>query len=70
MENQLMTRFVISGRVRNPGAATLTEADIINPTRLQDKLSSMHLEIEKIESVGDEVTYYLKESAGPKLLCD
>lgn len=70
MENQLMTRFVISGKLRNPVASPLTEADIINPTRLQDKLSSMNLEIEKIESVGGEVTYYLKESAGPKLLCD
>lgn len=70
MENQFMTRFVISGRVRNLGAAPLTEADIINPTRLQDKLSSMNLEIVKIESVGEEVTYYLKESSGPKLLCD
>ena len=70
MENQFMTRFVISGRVRNQGAAPLTEADIINPSKLQDKLSSMHLEIEKIESVGEEVTYYLKESSGPQLLCD
>lgn len=65
-----MTRFVISGRVRNQGAAPLTEADIINPSKLQDKLSSMNLEIEKIESVGEEVTYYLKESSGPQLLCD
>lgn len=70
MENQFMTRFVISGRVRNQGAAPLTEADIINPSKLQDKLSSMNLEIEKIESVGEEVTYYLKESSGPQLLCD
>jgi len=65
-----MTRFVISGRVRNQGAAPLSEADIINPSKLQDKLSSMNLEIEKIESVGEEVTYYLKESSGPQLLCD
>ena len=70
MENQFMTRFVISGRVRNQGAAPLTEADIINPSKLHDKLSSMNLEIEKIESVGEEVTYYLKESSGPQLLCD
>lgn len=63
-----MTRFVITGNVSQP-TDSLCEADVINPSKLQEKLAKMKLEVEKIESVGEDVTYYLKESKGPKLLC-
>lgn len=64
-----MTRFVIKGNASVP-SVPLCEADLISPNKLQEKLAKMKLEVEKIESVGEDVTYYLKESAGPKLLCD
>ena len=64
-----MTRFVITGRARS-SIPQLSESDLIDQSSFQSKLNSMHLEVEKIESAGDEVTYYLKESTGPKLLCD
>jgi hypothetical protein len=48
----------------------LREDQIYSGT-IEEKLSKLNLEIERIETVGDEVTYYLKEStSGPKLLCD
>lgn len=64
-----MTRFVITGRAKS-SIPQLSESDLVDQSAFQAKLNSMCLEIEKIESYGDEVTYYLKESAGPKLLCD
>jgi hypothetical protein len=44
--------------------------DVVLSGKLEEKLKTLNLEVEKIESHGDEVTYYLKESKGPKLLCD
>lgn len=66
-----MTRFVLTGSVKNPSALGMLREDQIYSGTIEEKLSKLNLEIEKIETVGDEVTYYLKEStSGPKLLCD
>ena len=66
-----MTRFVIIGKVSNPLVGSSLNEDLVISGRLDTKLAQLNLEVEKIESVGDEVTYYLREStSGPKLLCD
>jgi hypothetical protein len=66
-----MTRFVLTGTVKNPSALGMLREDQIYSGTIEEKLSKLNLEIERIETVGDEVTYYLKEStSGPKLLCD
>jgi len=66
-----MTRFVITGKVSNPLAGSSLNEDLVISGRLDSKLAQLNLEVEKIETVGDEVTYYLKESTSrPKLLCD
>lgn len=66
-----MTRFVLTGAVKNPSALGMLREDQIYSGTIEEKLSKLNLEIERIETVGDEVTYYLKESTnGPKLLCD
>lgn len=68
-----MTRFVITGKVSNPLVASSLNEDLVFASQgnLDAKLKKLNLEVEKIESVGDEVTYYLREStSGPKLLCD
>jgi hypothetical protein len=66
-----MTRFVLTGSVKNPSALGMLREDQIYSGTIEEKLSKLNLEIERIETVGDEVTYYLKEStSGPKLLCD
>lgn len=66
-----MTRFVLTGKVKNTSALGMLREDQIYSGNIEEKLSKLNLEIERIETVGDEVTYYLKEStSGPKLLCD
>ena len=66
-----MTRFVITGRVSNPLAGSSLNEDLVISGRLDSKLAQLNLEVEKIESAGEDVTYYLRESkSGPKLLCD
>jgi len=66
-----MTRFVLTSSVKNPSALGMLREDQIYSGTIEEKLSKLNLEIERIETVGDEVTYYLKEStSGPKLLCD
>lgn len=65
-----MTRFVITGKVSNPHVGSSLNEDLVISGRLDTKLKSLNLEIEKVETAGEEVTYYLKESKGPKLLCD
>ena len=66
-----MTRFVLTGSVKNPSALGMLREDQIYSGTIEEKLSKLNLEIERIETVADEVTYYLKEStSGPKLLCD
>ena len=66
-----MTRFVLTGSVKNPGALGMLREDQICSGTIEEKISKLNLEIEKIETVGDEVTYYLREStSGPKLLCE
>ncbi len=66
-----MTRFVLTGTVKNPSALRMLREDQIYSGTIEEKISKLNLEIERIETVGDEVTYYLKEStSGPKLLCD
>ena len=66
-----MTRFVITGKVSNPLVGSSLNEDLIIPGRLDSKLAQLNLEVEKIESVGEDVTYYLRENnSGPKLLCD
>lgn len=66
-----MTRFVITGKVSNPLAGSSLNEDLVISGRLDSKLKSLNLEVEKIETAGEDVTYYLRESRlGPKLLCD
>jgi hypothetical protein len=66
-----MTRFVITGKVSNPLAGSSLNEDLVISGRLDTKLKSLNLEVEKIETAGEDVTYYLRESkSGPKLLCD
>ena len=63
-----MTRFVFTGKPT--GSLSMLNEDVVLSGKLEEKLKILNLEVEKIESHGDEVTYYLKESKGPKLLCD
>lgn len=65
-----MTRFVITGKVSNPLVGSSLNEDLVISGRLDSKLAQLNLEVERIESVGEDVTYYLKEARGPKLLCD
>lgn len=65
-----MTRFVITGKVSNPLAGSSLNEDLVISGRLDSKLAQLNLEVEKIETAGEDVTYYLKESKGPKLMCD
>lgn len=63
-----MTRFVFTGKPT--GSLSMLNEDVVLSGKLEEKLKTLNLEVEKIESHGDEVTYYLKESKGHKLLCD
>lgn len=65
-----MTRFVITGKVSNPNIGSSLNEDLVISGRLDTKLKTLNLEVEKVETAGDDVTYYLRESRGPKLLCD
>lgn len=65
-----MTRFVITGKVSNPLVGSSLNEDLVISGRLVSKLAQLNLEVEKIESAGEDVTYYLRESKGSKLLCD
>lgn len=67
-----MTRFVVTGKLTNPSIASSLNEDLVFSNSIDAKLKKLNLEIEKIETVGEDVTYYLRESksTGPKLLCD
>lgn len=66
-----MTRFIITGKVSNPAIGCSLNEDLVISGRLDSKLAQLNLEVERIETVGEDVTYYLKESSsGPKLLFD
>lgn len=67
-----MTRFVVTGKLTNPSIASSLNEDLVFSSSIDAKLKKLNLEIEKIETVGEDVTYYLRESesTGPKLLCD
>ena len=66
-----MTRFVVTGKLTNPSVASSLNEDLIASNSLDAKLKRLNLEVERIETAGENVTYYLRESVkGPKLLCD
>lgn len=67
-----MTRFILTGKLTNPSVASSLNEDLVISGSIDSKLRKLNLEIEKIETVGEDVTYYLRESksTGPKLLCD
>lgn len=66
-----MTRFVITGKVSNTLVGSSLNEDLVISGRLDSKLAQLNLEVEKIETAGEDVTYYLRENnSRPKLLCD
>lgn len=67
-----MTRFIVTGKLTNPSVASSLNEDLVISDSIDAKLKRLNLEVEKIETAGEDVTYYLRESksTGPKLLCD
>lgn len=65
-----MVKVVLTGKVNPSTASRINEVVFTQESELQSRISKMNLEIERVEQNGEDVTYYLKESAGPKLLCD
>ena len=65
-----MVKVVLTGKVNPSTASRINEVVFTQEAELQSRISKMNLEIERVEQNGEDVTYYLKESAGPKLLCD
>lgn len=69
-----MTRFIVTGKLTNTSVASSLNEDLVfaSSSTLDDKLKKLNLEVERIETAGEDVTYYLRESksTGPKLLCD
>ena len=66
-----MTRFIVTGKLSNSSVASRLNEDLVLTNRIEEKLKSLNLEIERVETAGEDVTYYLRESrSGLKLLCD
>ena len=66
-----MTRFVITGQVRDTGVLNRLNEDMVqNPSSFNSQLKSLNLVLDHTEKNGDDVVYYLRESKGPKILCD
>ena len=51
-------------------ASRINEVVFGSESEITSRIAKMNLEIERVEQDGADVTYYLKESAGPQLLCD
>jgi hypothetical protein len=65
-----MVKVVLTGKVKPATASRINEVVFGSESEITSKIAKMNLEIERVEQDGADVTYYLKESAGPQLLCD
>lgn len=64
-----MVKVVLTGKVKPATASRINEVVFGSESELTSRIAKMNLEIERVEQDGSDVTYYLKESAGPQLLC-
>lgn len=65
-----MVKVVLTGKVKPATASRINEVVFGSESEITSKIAKMNLEIERVEQDGADVTYYLKESSGPQLLCD